>query len=49
MNTSPALYENVICPRNATSALNCSFTAPPVSSRCFNGFSAAGVRCIQGR
>ena len=49
MSTSPALFENVMCPRNVTSALNCSFIAPPVSSRCYSSFSAAGVHCIQGR
>ena len=46
--TVPAGLDNVMCPSNATSALNCSFNIPPVSPQCYGNFSAAGVRCIQG-
>ena len=44
--TSLIAIENVSCPVNA-SVSQCSST-PPQSSRCFNNFSAAGVRCVQG-
>ena len=47
--TSQPALENVMCPSNATSASNCSFVSPPISSRCYGNFSAAGVQCIQGR
>ena len=46
--TAPTGLENLMCPSDATSALNCTFVSPLVSSRCYNNLSAAGVRCIQG-
>ena len=46
--TAPPGLDSVMCPSNATSALNCSFSIPPISSQCYDNFSAAGVRCIQG-
>ena len=48
MATAPPGLDNVMCPSNATSALNCSFNIPPVSPQCYSNFSAAGVRCVQG-
>ena len=45
--TAPIGIENVVCPTNVTSASQCSSNSP-VTSRCFNDFSAAGVRCVQG-
>ena len=36
-----------MCPSNATSASNCSFS-PLITPRCFESSSAAGVQCIQG-
>ena len=42
---SPPAFENVMCPSNATSALDCSLS-PPISPRCFMNSSAAGVQCI---
>ena len=44
-STSPPAFENVMCPSNATSALDCSLS-PPTSPRCFMNSSAAGVQCI---
>ena len=46
--TAPPGLDNVMCPSNATSALNCSFNIPPISPQCYSNFSAAGVRCIEG-
>jgi hypothetical protein len=46
--TAPIGIENVTCPRNATSPEECPAVAPPVTSRCFGGSSAAGARCTQG-
>ena len=46
--TSPIGVENVMCPSNATSPAQCTAVAPPETSRCFGGSSAAGVRCTQG-
>ena len=46
--TAPPGLDNVMCPSNASSALDCSFNSPPVSPQCYGNFSAAGVRCIQG-
>ena len=40
--------DHVMCPSNATSALDCTFNSPPVSPQCYSNLSAAGVRCIQG-
>ena len=48
MATAPPGLDDVMCPSNATSALNCSFNIPPMSPQCYGNFSAAGVRCIQG-
>ena len=48
MATAPPGLDGVMCPSNATSALNCSFNIPPMSTQCYGNFSAAGVRCIQG-
>ena len=47
-STSPPAFDNVMCPSNATSALDCSSVSPPTSPRCFKDGSAAGVKCIQG-
>ena len=40
--------DNVICPENVTRPSDCSANIPPVSPRCSNNLSAAGIRCIQG-
>ena len=44
----PIIAENVICFGNETSAVQCNFTAPPVSPRCSDSSNAAGVQCTQG-
>ena len=36
-----------MCPSNATSASNCSFS-PLITPRCFESSSASGIQCIQG-
>ena len=46
--TRPIIAENVMCFGNETHALQCNFTAPPVSPRCYDNSNAAGVQCIQG-
>ena len=46
--TAPIGIENVVCPSNVTSVSQCGADSPPVTSRCFGSFSAAGVRCVQG-
>ena len=43
--TSQPAIENVMCPMNATSTSNCSFS-PPITPRCFESFNAAGIQCI---
>lgn len=47
--TAEVFFENVMCPRNATGASDCTFVSPPQSPRCLIGnLSAAGVSCVQG-